>query len=311
MRPTLLAGFRLVRLPNLATAAADSWAGAIVAAGAVPGPFSLLALGAVSALIYAFGCVLNDLFDRDLDARERPERPLPSGAIGVEAAAVLAFGLGAAAFLLAFTLGPAVAIIAGALLVLVFAYDFRLKHQPLAGPLAMGGCRALNLVLGMAPFVRGIGWTWLFPGVTLAYVAALTVISRYEVAGTETARGGDPRVPAPLRLGTPAIAAALLPPTLVLAAALSVPALLMATGRIGPAGWVFLGPMLVLVGAPLGRALVSGDPGRVRSAVKWMVLGISLLDATYAAAGAGLGAGLLVAATLPTAVLAARRIAVT
>ena len=31
--------------------------------------------------LYAAGMVLNDAFDAELDARERPERPIPSGRI--------------------------------------------------------------------------------------------------------------------------------------------------------------------------------------------------------------------------------------
>ena len=33
------------------------------------------------ALFYTAGMILNDVLDDDVDRRERPERPLPSGAV--------------------------------------------------------------------------------------------------------------------------------------------------------------------------------------------------------------------------------------
>jgi len=41
-------------------------------------------------LLYLFGMVFNDLTDRDVDAQERPNRPLPSGRVGLRPAILLA-----------------------------------------------------------------------------------------------------------------------------------------------------------------------------------------------------------------------------
>ncbi len=41
-------------------------------------------------LLYLFGMVLNDLLDRDVDAHERPARPLPSGRVALRPAVLLA-----------------------------------------------------------------------------------------------------------------------------------------------------------------------------------------------------------------------------
>ncbi|MEY4534969.1 MAG: hypothetical protein RLZZ246_1287, partial [Planctomycetota bacterium] len=43
-----------------------------------------------TCLLYLFGMVLNDLLDRDLDAAERPTRPLPSGRVALRPAILLA-----------------------------------------------------------------------------------------------------------------------------------------------------------------------------------------------------------------------------
>ena len=81
-----------MRIPNLATAAADPLAGYLIVSQARdlawPPAACGLAVAAVVA-IYAAGMVLNDVCDLELDRRERPERPLPSGAIGVRAAVIV------------------------------------------------------------------------------------------------------------------------------------------------------------------------------------------------------------------------------
>ncbi|MEY4182264.1 MAG: hypothetical protein RLZZ217_890 [Planctomycetota bacterium] len=43
-----------------------------------------------TCLLYLFGMVLNDILDRDLDAAERPTRPLPSGRVALRPAILLA-----------------------------------------------------------------------------------------------------------------------------------------------------------------------------------------------------------------------------
>src|SRR3989442_15725829 len=72
----------LLRPPNVFTAVADSAAGLVLARRAAPiardpGLWCL----AASACLYLGGIALNDYFDRDVDAVERPERPIPSGAV--------------------------------------------------------------------------------------------------------------------------------------------------------------------------------------------------------------------------------------
>jgi 4-hydroxybenzoate polyprenyltransferase len=86
----MLPWLRLMRLPNLATAAADSMAGYLVVSGlqAVQWPPAACLLAVLASLgFYAAGMVLNDVYDVAIDRAERPERPLPSGAIPVGRAA--------------------------------------------------------------------------------------------------------------------------------------------------------------------------------------------------------------------------------
>ncbi|MBM3998331.1 MAG: 4-hydroxybenzoate polyprenyltransferase [Planctomycetes bacterium] len=158
-RGGLLAWLQLCRAPNAFTAVADVMMGYLVARGnwepAIP--FVLLVLA--GAALYTAGIVLNDLFDIDIDRRERPERPLPSGRVSVRAARRLGVGLLAAGCALAAAApraSPAFdgspwlpGAVAAVLVAAIVAYDVAAKDTWL-GPFVMGSCRALNALLGMS-----------------------------------------------------------------------------------------------------------------------------------------------------------------
>src|SRR5207247_1721886 len=93
-RKSLAAGvLALLRPPNVFTAVADSFAGLVLArqAGPVSGHPRLWCIAA-SPCLYLGGMALNDYLDREVDAVERPQRPIPSGTVPPAVAA----GLGAA-----------------------------------------------------------------------------------------------------------------------------------------------------------------------------------------------------------------------
>ena len=144
----LRAYLQLMRFPAVFTALCDILLGFLLNHSTLAGEerkFSLLLVA--SAGLYLSGMVFNDLFDRAIDARERPGRPIPSGRVSARAALILAIllmaaGIAAAALVGTQSLGLALAI-AGA----IFLYNGFLKKTPL-GPLGMGLCRFLNVMLG-------------------------------------------------------------------------------------------------------------------------------------------------------------------
>ena len=72
----------LARISNAPTVVSNVLAGVALASVVAPvtvGGTVLLAVALV--LYYTAGMYLNDLFDLDIDRRERPERPLPSGRV--------------------------------------------------------------------------------------------------------------------------------------------------------------------------------------------------------------------------------------
>ncbi|MER6165147.1 SCO3242 family prenyltransferase [Streptomyces violaceorubidus] len=170
----------LLRLPALFTVPGDALAGA-AAAGARPGPRTLLAIGS-SLCLYEAGMALNDWADRAEDAVERPHRPLPSGRIRPSAALTAAGVLTGAGLALAAGAGRPALAVAAPLAATVWAYDLALKHTP-AGPAAMAAARGLDLLLGAA--TTGGGTRAALPSAALlgSHTLAVTAVSRRETTG--------------------------------------------------------------------------------------------------------------------------------
>lgn len=195
--PPVLAYLQLFRVPNVFTAAADVCMGYLFVTGALtpPGPFLLLL--ASSCLLYTAGMVLNDVYDLAIDQQERPERPLPSGRISLATARGLGYGMLAAGVACGWGAGwmsaeAALPWRSGAVATLLAAcvvfYDAWAKRTPL-GPLAMGGCRFLNVLLGMSaaswlaeqPLIAGYDPAQLaVAGGLGVYVAGVTWFARTE-----------------------------------------------------------------------------------------------------------------------------------
>jgi 4-hydroxybenzoate polyprenyltransferase len=193
LRPYL----ELVRLPNLFTAAADVMMGFLFVQ-VVPAPGTaedwvigrgtalvLAILTASSVLLYAGGVVLNDLLDGEIDRVERPERPIPSGRVSRRAARWIAWEALLIGWFLPWTIAVGkgdfrIGLVASLLVACIVLYSAVLKPTPL-GPLGMGGCRMLNVLLGMSvlagPFQRQ---HWLVAGAIGIYIAGLTWLSRHE-----------------------------------------------------------------------------------------------------------------------------------
>ncbi|HSK28241.1 MAG TPA: UbiA family prenyltransferase, partial [Jiangellales bacterium] len=136
----------LVRLPAAFTVPGDVLAGA--AAAGWPHGRRTWALPVASTCLYWAGMALNDYADRDLDAVERPERPIPSGRVSPRLALGLAAGLTAVGVAVAGAAGGRPALRTGLpLAAAVWTYDLVAKRGP-AGPVVMSTARGLDVLLG-------------------------------------------------------------------------------------------------------------------------------------------------------------------
>ncbi len=296
----------LLRPANVATALADVLAGFAIA-GLVDWP-ALPWLLLSTACLYAGGIVFNDTFDRRLDAIERPERPIPSGRVPAAHAAWLGAMLLGSGILAASFVTREGAIVAALITGAVLLYDAWGKHVMFIGPLNMGLCRGLNLVLGMTAAPAVLAWSWPLALIPVTYIAAVTTLSRGEVAG-----GKRPVAILALALVMGVLFALLFVsggglPTEPYALDADVQRTL--TWPSWPAVVLtFLLAWRVL--PPFWRAV--GDPGpqTIRVAIRTGVLSLVLLDAVFAAAYAGMIYSLAVLATALLAGWLARRFAVT
>lgn len=97
-------------------------------AGAPPATASALAL-AMLGLQFCIGAV-NDLYDEDLDAVTKPEKPIPAGHVGRRAALTVAIASGGGGLWLAAIHGLPVLLMAVVMLGAGLAYDAFLKRGP-------------------------------------------------------------------------------------------------------------------------------------------------------------------------------------
>jgi len=263
---------RLVRLPNLPSPLADIALGALVA-GWPADPLPLVLLALASMALYAAGMVLNDYFDLSEDCLQRPERPLPKGDISRRAAGIAGHGLLGLGLICATLAGrffggddPTPGRVTLALMASVWLYDAWAKRTPL-GPVVMGACRGLNVLLGASVGGEsGVSEAWQPALACALYIAGLTWFARDDSGRSRRWR---------------------------LAAAAGMVAV-----ALGWAAWV-LGSMdrlvpvaaVVALGAFVGqrisRALRDPGPSAVRDAVGRLLLGYIPFDAAWAAGLAG------------------------
>lgn len=298
----------LLRLPALFTVPGDALAGA-AAAGARPGPRTLLAIGS-SLCLYEAGMALNDWADRAEDAVERPHRPLPSGRVRPAAALTAACGLTGAGLLLAAGAGRPALAVAAPLAATVWAYDLALKHTP-AGPAAMAAARGLDLLLGAA--ATGAGTRAALPSAALlsSHTLAVTAVSRRETTG------GSPLVPLAALATTGALARLVtrrtrLPAGRRAAAAPGLPGSNPAEGR--PRSTAALAAALgaayaATAARPYFHATLNPSPPLTQRAVGGGIRATIPLQAALAARSGATATSLLVAALAPAGRMFARRAA--
>lgn len=290
-----LVGFlRLTRPANIVTAISDILAGVAVAtyvAGVIDWhSLPLLVLATIG--LYGGGVVFNDVFDADLDRIERPERAIPSGLISEREGALLGtflllIGIGSAAASYLYLSG----LLAVAIAVAALVYDKWSKHHAVAGPVNMGLCRGLNLLLGMSMWPEALTQYGYIAVVPVIYIGAITMISQGEV------HGGKSNI-------------------MLLAAffyliVISVILYLSFTLDNGMYSLLFLILLALLIYPPLLKAYRDPVGKNIGRAVKAGVLALIVMNAAWAAAFGGIFPALAVILLLPVSLFLARLFAVT
>jgi len=289
-----LTGFlRLMRPANIVTAIADILAGAALAGYAGlddASSTSLLWLVLSTIGLYGGGVVFNDVFDAALDREERPERPIPSGLISETEGALLGgvllvIGVGAA-----FLASPLSGGIALAIAVAALVYDKWGKHHNFLGPLNMGLCRGLDLLLGMSLIPEAITHYGFLMVIPIIYIAAITMISRGEVHGGKSAT----------IMGAVVLYAVVI---------CTIASLAVYNGAYFSLAFLVL--FAIIIYPPLFRALREPVGKNIGKAVKAGVLALIVMNASWAAAAGAIYLALLIVLLLPISLILARLFAVT
>jgi len=288
---------QLMRPANIVTSWADILAGfaisgfVVLQAGTAAWETLVWLLLATTGL-YGGGVVFNDVFDAELDAQERPERPIPSGRASRQGATILASVLLAIAVVAAAQVSWLSAILAIWIAIAAVVYDSLSKHQAVMGALNMGLCRGGNLLLGMSAAPAMVGEYWYLALISITYIAAITSLSQGEVHG---AKGKTPAIALLLIISVIAglLGLELLPNYHILKA---LPAIALFAG--------YLLPSVV-------QAVRQPTPAQIRNAVRSGVLSLVILDAAIATGFAGLPYGLLILCLLPISIALAQIFAVT
>jgi hypothetical protein len=286
-----------MRPANIVTSVADVLAGV-----AISGLFTLPDFDGFSLLnvillclatvgLYGGGVVFNDVFDAALDKIERPERPIPSGLITLTEAALLGGILLAGGILAAFFVNAYAGIIAFLIALSALVYNRWSKHNPVAGPLNMGLCRGLNLLLGVSIIPWAIYAWWGLAAVPILYIASITMISRGEV------HGGSRTI---LYLACLLYSAVI---GFILYFSFRKGMIVYSLIFLLPFAWMIFTPLIKAIREPVGK--------NIGSAVKAGVIALILMNAAWAAAFGALYAALVIVLLLPISMKLGKLFAVT
>jgi hypothetical protein len=170
---------RLGRVSNLPTVWTNVIAGAAIA-NIVASIVDVALVGLAMTAFYVGGMYLNDFFDRDIDARERPGRPIHAGDISANAVSAIGFALLAVGVALLARFGLLTVILGLALAGAIVLYDTWHKGNVFA-PVIMGLCRALVYLVTGAAVSGEIRFALMAGAIGLAtHVIGLTYAAKQE-----------------------------------------------------------------------------------------------------------------------------------
>lgn len=257
---------KLGRVSNLPTVWTNGLTGLVLGGGALLDQRTLPLLLALS-LFYVAGMYLNDAFDAEIDQKERPERPIPSGAIDLRTVFAASFVMFMVGLCLLAWIGfvatdgtggwPSTAGLV--LIISIVAYDWHHKQNSFS-PYIMGVCRMMvYITAGLCFLVPPSSWLLLAAVLLFSYLIGLTYIAKQEnLSEIDSLR------PA-LLFAPPLIYAAYMAFTTLSFTVII--AFLALIAVIGVAMWM------------LSRRL----PGDIGLAVSVLIAGICLLDAVFLA----------------------------
>ncbi len=289
---------QIMRPANIITAIADIIAGIAIAGLLLPEIWNqelviqiiLLIISTIG--LYSGGIVFNDICDIKQDRLNRPERVIPSGRLSLKEAKILGICLFLIGISSAFLVSYYSGIIAFSIMVFALLYDKFAKHQKILGPVNMGICRGLNLILGMTINKYLFPENLLIGLIPVIFIAAITLTAQKETKGKNK-----------LAIAT----AMLLDISIVIGFVLM--SLYLNLSLKNTAIFLIIWYLINLIAKT--KAILNNNPILIQKAVKMGVLSLIPLNASYVAGFSSIFMALLVMCLLPFSLYLAKKFPVT
>ncbi len=138
----------------------------------------------IAATIIGAGTyAINDYFDREVDAINKPWRPIPSGLVSARTAYIASISMLCIGTALSLAITPLSFVIAALASILAYAYSWKLKRLLIVGNLTVSFSAALSLVYGGAATPNPV------PALVPALYAFLINLGREFLKGIEDVEG--------------------------------------------------------------------------------------------------------------------------
>jgi len=279
-----------MRAPAVFTAVSNILAAHLMVTNGNIQCLNLAILMLASAALYLAGMILNDCFDYQEDARERPNRPLPAGRIALKTAWLLGWLLLGSGVILASLVGYQQLEIAILLAAFIIIYNGYAK-QTLIGTMVMGGCRYLNWLLGLSVLpLQSTQFILALP--IFIYVTALTLLSIVETSATKKNY----------------LAFSF---TIMLLGSFLLLFIQLAITKSTPVAPIVLLGLFMLIAKRMLKTYQNFTPAQIQKTIKFLVMGIIPLDALLVLSSNHFLGALVVLSLLAPSWLLARSIRVT
>jgi 4-hydroxybenzoate polyprenyltransferase len=244
------------------------------------------------------GIVFNDYFDIEIDKKERPTRPLPSGNVSKRKALTIAISSIIAANIISLVISWMSFVFAVILTAIIIAYDSRLKHKTITGPISMSFARFVNVILGASPAFQvlilsreSITILLFIATMLFLYILSISIFSKKEVRSNGT------------RLNI------IFPFAIVFVVITSI-AIIGLIGIFQTVSFVNLAlfsVVMIITFLPILRGQASLTPVDIRNTIRNMIISIIILDSVFVSGVIGLQYGLATLLLIIPSILLARK----
>ena len=251
-----------------------------------------------SSLLYMAGIVFNDYFDIEIDKKERPTRPLPSGNVSKRKAVTIAISSMIAANIISLVISWMSFVFAVILTAIIIAYDSRLKHKTISGPISTSFARFVNVILGASPVFpvlilsrESITMLLFIAAMLFLYILSISILSKKEIGAKATRRN---------IVFSIAI-------VFVVITSIAIVCLIGIFQTVAFVNLALFSAVMIITFIPILRRHASLTPVYIQNSIRNMIISIIILDSAFVSGIIGLQYGLATLLLIIPSILLARK----